>query len=201
MKVNRKIWIGIDPGGKGKFGVAVLEDGGQQTATVNYADQAVEVVIEILNGRIPSGIGVDAPLWWSSGLSGDRQADQSLREAYGSAGVLAINSLRGAALIQGVMFVQRMSDILPSVPVTESHPKVLLNGLHQGNWDAFANEYGLNPEVNNEHERDALIAAISAREGFEDRWEYDLSLDRFDCEQDPAAHWIGPVHYFWPEGI
>ena len=73
--------------------------------------------------------------------------------------------------------------------------------LYQGNWGAFANEYGLDHEVNNEHERDALIAAISAREGFEDRWEYDLSLDRDDGEQDPVTYWIGPVHYFWPKGI
>ena len=49
------------------------------------------------------------------------------------------------------------------------------------------------------HERDAVIAAVAAREGFEKRWCNDLSLNRCTTEQDPSHYWLAPVQYFWPE--
>jgi predicted nuclease with RNAse H fold len=194
-------WIGADPGGQGNFGIAILTDDGQsQCSSVDCADEALTFVRRHLD-QIPSGVGVDAPLWWSSGQSGDRQADQWLRKRYGLSGgeVQTTNSLRGAAVIQGAMFVQRLRDIHPAVPVTESHPKALLKAVTQGDWRAFASRFGLTIAAANDHERDALIAAISAREGFCGRWPHDLSIRRLPAEQDPRNHWLGPVHYFWPE--
>lgn len=201
MRARGAIWIGADPGGRGNFGIAILTDDGQSRAScVDHADQAVAFVREHIDGT-PSGLGVDAPLWWASGRSGDRLADQWLRQRYGLPGgeVQTTNSLRGAALVQGAMFVQRMRELYPTVPVTESHPKALLKALTQDRWEAFALRFGLKPEIESDHERDALIAAVSAREGFERRWPRDLSTDRLSCEQDPQSYWLAHVHYFWPE--
>lgn len=195
------VWIGADPGGKGNFGIAILTESDQpQTSSVDCADDAISFVRRHLKG-IPAGVGVDAPLWWSSGRSGDRSADQWLRNRYGLSGgeVQATNSLRGAALTQGAMFIQRMRETYPAVPVTETHPKALLKALTQGDWKALAGRFGLKTAISNDHERDALIAAFSAREGFEGRWSHDLSINRLPCEQNPGSYWLAPVHYFWPE--
>ena len=201
MSGDGEFWIGADPGGKGNFGIAILTDTGQPLIScVDCADEAVTFVQENI-GKKPSGIGIDAPLWWASGKSGDRYVDRWLRKRYKLSGgqVQTVNSLRGAALTQSTMFVQRMRERYPDVPVTESHPKALLKVLTQDDWVAFSDRFGLKvPDVKN-HERDALIAAIAAREGFQGRWSNDLSTKRLPSEQDPMSYWLAPVHYFWPE--
>jgi predicted nuclease with RNAse H fold len=94
------------------------------------------------------------------------------------------------------MFVSRLREKLPSVPVTEAHPKALAEAL--GGWELTAakfNElYG-----HREHERDAVLAAIAAREGYEGRWARNLASERNESEQDPEKYWLAPVHYFWPD--
>ena len=201
MTADGGIWVGADPGGKGDFGIAVLTDPGQLLIScVDCADEAVAFVQRHIEGE-PSGIGVDAPLWWASGKSGDRYANQWLRRRYGLPGgqVQTANSLRGAALTQSAMFIQRMREIHRAMPVTESHPKALLKVLTQGDWVAFLDRFHLMVADTTEHERDALIAAIAAREGFEGRWSNDLSIKRLPSEQNPQSYWLAPVHYFWPE--
>lgn len=201
MSGDGAIWVGVDPGGKGNFGIAILADTGQSLIScVGCADEAVAFVRKHVD-ITPGGVGIDAPLWWSSGKSGDRYADQWLRKRYGLPGgqVQTVNSLRGAALTQSAMFIQRMREIYPAVPVTESHPKALLKALTQDDWVAFSDRFGLKIADAKDHERDALIAAISAREGFQGRWSNDLSIKRLPSEQDPQGYWLAPVHYFWPE--
>jgi len=87
--------------------------------------------------------------------------------------------------------------------VTEAHPKALLISLYGSQdapdiWERFSSDFGLVGSPSNEHERDAAVAAVCAREGHYGRWKLDLSCDRFPEEQDPERHWIGPVRYFWP---
>lgn len=151
----------------------------------------------------PAGVGIDAPMWWSSGPSSDRLADQWLRKTYGLSGgrVQTANSLRGAALVQGAMFLQLMRERFPGLPATEAHPKALLTALGDPNWAVFCDRYRLAAvsALGQEHERDAVIGAVAAREGFEKRWGHDLSLNRSTSEQDPSRYWLAPVHYFWPE--
>jgi predicted nuclease with RNAse H fold len=187
-------WVGADPGGKDAFGLAILSASGEaQTFCVSCADEA----IALITSR-PLGAGVDAPLWWSSGRSADREADRWIRKTYGIASgtVQTANSLRGAAVVQGVMFVYRLREKFPGVPVTEAHPKAVAIAL--GGWDGAAiAKLGLTNKMA-EHERDAHMAAIAAREGFEGRWITDLSLERRPSEQDPKCYWLGPVSYFWP---
>ncbi len=77
MSGDESIWVGADPGGKHNFGVAILwADGSVCTACVSCADEAVDVVCQWVEGSSPAGVGVDAPLWWSSGISGGRCVDQ-----------------------------------------------------------------------------------------------------------------------------
>lgn len=191
------MWFGADPGGKLTFGVAVLHDDGTfNTAVVSSADEA----LAWFKGE-PAGVGIDAPLWWSSGQSSDRQADRYIRTTYRipSGTVQTANSLKGAVLIQGVMLALRLRERFPSVPITEAHPKALLKAQRLITWEAAATAYGLTGLPNSEHERDALLGAVAAREGVTGRWPRDLAATRLPSEQGPAMLPHGPVHYYWPE--
>ena len=128
------MWVGADPGGVDAFGLAMLSTSGERsTHCVSCADEAVELI-----SCRPLGVGVDAPLWWSSGRSGEREADRWIRRAYkiASGTVQTANSLRGAALVQGMMFVSRLRERFPDVRVTEAHPKAVAIAL--GGWGGIA---------------------------------------------------------------
>jgi predicted nuclease with RNAse H fold len=201
MSLSDKIWLGADPGGMGNFGIAILRSNGStRTFCADCADEAIQVVIKHLSS-VPAGVGVDAPLWWSSGRSSDRKADRWLRTKYNLTGgqVQTANSLRGAALVQSLMFVHRLRERFPGVNITETHPKAVLVALRMEDWSSFSQYFSVAPESRNEHERDAVISAVAAREGFEKRWKNDLSRSRDASEQDPSSYWLAPIHYFWPE--
>lgn len=191
-------WVGADPGGAKNFGLCVLSREGTKTWCVDSAGEAVQLVFDECQ-RTPAGVGVDAPLWWSSGRSSDRLADQWIRKTHKLSGgeVQSVNSLRGAALAQGMLFVDGLRERFPGVPVTESHPNAVLKALGM-EWGQFCVTFGLTEACDSKHERDAIIAAVSAREGFEGRWIRDLSESRHPSEQDPQTYWLAPVHYFWP---
>ncbi|MGE3077287.1 MAG: hypothetical protein AB7J35_21055 [Dehalococcoidia bacterium] len=198
MSGGEKVWVGADPGGAKNFGLCLLTGSEVRTWCVNCADEAVELVLKHSAGT-PAGVGVDAPMWWSSGRSSDRMADQWIRKTYKLSGgeVQSVNSLRGAALAQGMLFVELLRRSFPDIPVTESHPNAVLRAVGMV-WSAFCASMNVPEACNTKHERDAIIAAVSAREGFEGRWARDLSENRHPSEQDPSRYWLGPVHYFWP---
>lgn len=196
-------WVGADPGGDGCFGVAILGgDGRCHTYSVGYVDAAIEGVCRHVHSA-PAGVGIDAPLWWSSGPAGRRKADEWIREQYGlpPREVQAVNSMWGAALAQGMMFVARMRQTFPGVRITETHPKAVLKALGQQRWTEYFGPIPTEIRVDSEpdHERDALISAVAAREGFEGRWKRNLALDRHPSEQHPGEYWLAPVNYFWPD--
>lgn len=111
-----------------------------------------------------------------------------------------MNSLRGACLVQGMMFVERIRQLYPGVAVTESHPKAVLKFLKlANNWKKTCAHFSITTECRDPDGSDAIVAALHAREAFEGRWTHDLSRDRHDCEQDPSSYWLAPVHYFWPD--
>ncbi len=191
-----RFWVGADPGGKGNFGLAFLDcSGGTECLTVSAVDEAIKAIV--CRGK-PLGVGIDAPMWWSSCKGGWRRADKRLRERYPAAAgsVLAINSLQGAALVGGAMLAFRVREMFPDTGITESHPKALLKALRLDN-PGFAAKFGICITRKNEHERDALIAAVCAREGFKRCWETDLFEDRDSSE----SCWLALMHYFWPEPV
>ena len=202
-------WVGADPGGKGKrgkgnFGLAFLDaEQGLHCATVSSVDDAVKHVVG--KGE-PLGLGIDAPMWWSTNEGCRRMADEKVRDAIlrgkcksHSGTVQSPNSLQGAALIGGAMLAFGVRQKFPRVRITESHPKALLYALEL-DYKGFAKRFRIPANRwNNEHERDATIAAVCAREGFKKRWPTDLARERHDSELDPRSYWLQPMHYFWPE--
>ena len=110
------VWIGVDPGGKGNFGVALLRsETAAVTCAVDNVDQAIEWVMREIDGEVPQAAGIDAPLWWSSGSSGLRDADRRLHARYPAArqSILAVNSLWGSVLVQGVLVAHLLRDRFP----------------------------------------------------------------------------------------
>lgn len=195
------IWVGADPGGMNSFGLSLLDaDGAASCGTVSSVDEAVSWITDRVGGDVFGGIGIDAPLWWSSGPGGGRLADRWIRDKYriASGTVQSVNSLRGAAIAQALLLIERMRERIPELKVTETHPKALLIAMELDFKSFCARFEILAPDVN-EHERDAAIGAVAAREGFEARWNRDLSTTRSDFEQDPANYWLAPVHYYWPD--
>lgn len=189
------IWAGCDPGGDGKFGVAALKPDG------TFVAGSVSGVVEGLKWfeARPRAIGVDAPLWWCARPGGGRRADQWLRDTYriDSGTVQSVNSLKGAAIAQAPLFIERARQRFGPIPVTETHPKALLRALRI-DWPTFQTRFGISGEVSDEHQRDAVIGAVAAREAFSSRWCLDLANDRYPEEQDPSTYWLAPIHYFWP---
>ena len=147
-------------------------------------------------------------MWWSAAKRGDRKADVCLRRKYGNASpgkVLAINSLYGAVLAQGAMLAVELRRRFPELPITEAHPGLFLRAWgrcfdESKRFDELKDHFDIHVEPGiSDHERDAVIAALAAREGFTGRWSCDLARKRFPEEQDPAAYWLAPMHYWWFE--
>lgn len=188
--------LGIDPGGKRKFGLAKLfMDGTIETSTVSSVREAISRVNEM-----PLGVGIDCPLWWSDGVGGTRNADKWIRDTYKlpSRNVQSVNSMWGAVLVQGVLFAMKIREKYPEVNVTESHPKALMKALSLDSDIAISRMFGLRGRWANEDERDAVIAATCARMGFTLQWTVDLAAEREEHELNPKKMWFGPLNYWWP---
>ena len=199
MAVSSRFWVGAGPGGKKNFGLAFLDADGKSLdcTTVSSVDEAVEQIV--CRGG-PLGMGIDAPMWWSSHEGAGREADDRIRSKYriSPGTVQTANSLRGAALVGGMMLAIRVREKFPDTMITETHPKALLHALKSNETD-FAERFKILTTWSNDHERDASIGAVCAREGFKGRWTIDLARQRYKSEQDPFSYWLEPMHYFWPE--
>ncbi len=99
------------------------------------------------------------------------------------------------------MFILRIRERFRNVCVTETHPKALLAVWEREAGNNFLDYHQVQWTQANrqEHERDALISAVAAREAFEKRWTNDLSTRRYPSEQDPSKSWLGPIYYYWPD--
>ena len=203
-----RFWVGADPGGENNFGLAFLDAAGMplDCATVSSVDEAVEKIVQ---KGAPLALGIDAPMWWTAREKGWRKADERLRDKYSdvSESVLSINSLRGAALVGGMMLALRIWETFPDTRITETHPKVLLYALEpalelERRESSFFERFDIPTDCwRDEHQRDATIGAVCAREGFEGRWTFDLARHCHDSEQDPSSYCLAPMHYFWPESL
>ena len=79
------------------------------------------------------------------------------------------NSIFGGVLIQGFLFAVELRRRFPNLPVTEAHPKLLLHALGK-EFEAVAQDFRLkvDPQImreDNDDRRDAVLAALAAREG------------------------------------
>ena len=113
-----------------------------------------------------------------------------------------INSIFGGVLIQGFLFAAELRLRFPKLPVTEAHPKLLLHARRQ-EFGTLAQEFGLkvDPQIvdeDNDDRRDAILAALAAREGFSGNWPRDLAyLPPLTGEQIPSSRHLVPVNYWW----
>ena len=115
---------------------------------------------------------------------------------------MLINSIFGGVLIQGFLFAAELRQRFPKLPVTEAHPKLLLHARRQ-EFGTLAQEFGLkvDPQIvdeDNDDRRDAILAALAAREGFSGNWPRDLAyLPPLTGEQIPSSRHLVPVNYWW----
>ena len=175
------IFLGFDPGGDNSFGWAVCHQEGNtlRVITTGRAGRAKAAVEQALSASSGMGTvvaaGIDAPLFWTEDAG--RDVDNLVRRAIQTLGAVApggtvqhFNSLRGACLVQGVLTAKLLFEQLPQVALSEAHPKALLYLL--GIADARTNQevitltdlshyVACDVDVG-EHERDAVLAAITA---------------------------------------
>lgn len=189
------MWFGADPGGASVFGVATLgANGSFKTSCVSSAHEA----LKWFAGE-PQAIGIDCPLWWSSQNGASRWIDKWLRKTYGirPGTVQSANSLQGAVLIQGLMLALESRKEWPGAQITEAHPKALCKALKLPDWQDLVCKFGLCGEPpGTEHERDALLAAVAAREGSLGRWICDLAETRHSDDYDVLQP---RPFYWWPD--
>ena len=199
------IYVGYDPGGNGKHGVAALVDGARPSVEIATLEHAGDVVRWIEN-RAPCAIGIDTLTCWSLGLSGWRRADLLLRAAYPEVvkSIASSNSLYGAMSVNGMATMIAVGERLPAIEITETLD--LYWALTGETYDFkrsreamdgwLAEQIGTEVQTANDHEWDALISALAARCGSQGEWVDDL----FDGEDELITP-AGQVHYWWPTDL
>lgn len=192
-----QILLGLDPGGAGNFGWCIAQYTDDipmiplASGLSNNAHQAILFALaSIPEGATLVSAGIDAPLFWSK--TGTRNADHTVRHAIKQAGaphvsgtVQDINSLRGACLVQGMLAALELRDRYPELPITEAHPKAL-------RW-LLPNL--LDIEADSEHERDAMLAAVSAWAAYKPSSDWEDLLAYEENSYTPVSM---PVHYMMP---
>lgn len=156
------IFLGFDPGGRGNFGWSICQAvAGHfdqiESGLVSNAPEAVEAVERVLLRESLSkervrAAGIDAPMFWSE--TGNRVIDDVIRGASRPAKTLAVNSLWGSVLAQGVLLGTRLCQDFDDLAITEAHPKALRVLLNNPQPAALQHIDG-----ETEHEWDARTAA------------------------------------------
>ena len=135
-------YLGYDPGGDKKHGVAAIQSAGPGTDAQYLSVDTVNTVRDVIawfRAFIESrrfgpvrGIGVDTLAYWSASSGGLRGADRALRLAFEpvKASVVHPNSLYGAMSVNGMFVLQKLLALEKpyggdSLYVTETHPKVM----------------------------------------------------------------------------
>lgn len=165
------LFLGYDPGGIGKNGVAairVVSDALDvvDKATVRDAVQALTWLDVYAETAV--ALGIDTLLAWSP--KGGRACDDALRRKYGGKSIVAQNSLYSSMTLNGAIVARRLG-----LPAYESHPKLWLrvsglNTIREVYEDAVSTAQA-------DHEGDAIIAAWCAAMGHNRKWAVDLYVD------------------------
>ena len=186
---------GFDPGGKNSFGWCVAAIDPWRVVgrgVVSHANEACDGASEVLkakNGNLVAA-GIDAPLTWARD-GGRRESDKHV-EQWGTA--MAVNSLRGACVVQGYLLAKALNKKHPRCLITETNPKPLLKYLKHNPDTEVANEFdAVSFKVGeSEHIRDAIVSAWAAYKALNSQsnlYKNDTKIYRF---LDKAVYW-------WPE--
>jgi hypothetical protein len=200
------LFLGFDPGGEKRFGVATILGSKVSFGTVSNIREAVDWTVTACNGSLPSAAGIDTILHWGKGRSGFRNADRLLREKYPatSGSVMAPNSLYGAMTIGGVGIALELNRIWPDLLLNETHPKVLYyaitkqlyprkNLLQAFDWFTQLTQIDLSQTIPSEDEFDAILSAWATREALVHEWN-DLAH-----HDDHHIFPINGARYLWPD--
>lgn len=210
------MWLaGLDPGGESQFGWCVVKASAERplllhrTGVASNAAEAVNCVLkEVPSESTLIAAGIDSPLFWLG--DGDRNVDHVIRNEIKRRGASApagtvqhVNSLRGACLVQGVLAANLLRMAIPSINITEAHPKALLWLIgvateHQPVKSVTMRElsefFSFRSSDISEHERDAALAALGA-------WAMTVNatgwVDIFALERQPFVP-VSPVAYWMP---
>jgi hypothetical protein len=199
------IYLGFDPGGDHKFGVAILDGSSVSASTVSNVDDAMNWAFCVCGSRRPVAAGIDTLLHWATAKSGLRPCDLQLRARYPavSDSVMAPNSLFGAMAIGGMALALRLRKKWPKLVLNETHPKVLLHALGAQRYNpktinAAVQWFVGRAEcvewaIQGEHELDAALSAWATRKGLADRWEDIIGADA------DLLFPVKTVKYLWPK--
>ncbi len=186
-----KLFLGYDPGGKGKNGVAAIQVVADVPIVVGKA--TVRDAAEALSwleayARTADALGIDTLLAWSP--TGGRACDDALRRKYGGNSIVAQNSLYSSMTLNGALVAKRLG-----LPVYESHPKLLLrvsgeNTIRKVYQDAVANSGA-------DHEADAIVAAWCAAMGHNRKWTVNL----YEHLEDDIELVVPGARYPWFENL
>jgi hypothetical protein len=203
------IYLGFDPGGDCKFGVALVNRACMKTTTVGTVDCAMKWVVDACEGLKPKAAGIDTLLHWSTGKSGGRPCDVRLRASYPNAkySIMWLNSLFGAMAIGGMALALTLRQEWPELLLNETHPKVLLHALGKGYnpKDKGSVETAIRlfvrqenyaeASIEGEHAFDAAVSAWATRKAVAESWP-DI-IGNGGNLIFPA----GKVHYLWHEAL
>ena len=195
------LFLGYDPGGKGKHGVVLAEidaDGTiEPTPETNVLRDAEEVCCWIGEHHEDAvGLGIDTLLAWSR--KGVRPCDDALRQRYQEhrTRVIQQNSLYSAMTINGFLVAQFGHQL--GLPLFESHPKLILYACLKKDPEADHVVAAYNKLLKKQdHEADALVAAWCASRWCVKKWQANL----YETSRDELIFPTGPAVYPWPEPI
>ena len=212
-------FLGYDPGGDGKHGVAsvcIASDGSLGDLRTDCLRDATEVRDWLRDQALPAALGIDTLLAWSlngghpHGRKSGRACDIALRNRYPaySNTVVAQNSLYSAMTINGVLIA--MAGCEEGLPLVESHPKLLIRAAQHADpemrllFERYEEMTRHSPGRGGvtDHEADAVIAAWCASRRYFGRWSVDLyDIDSNSDDSDDLVFPAGKAVYPWPEPV
>lgn len=205
MATRADIFLGFDPGGASKFGVAILQNENVRASVCSGIREAVQWALKESQGARPVAAGIDTLLHWSTSPTGLREADRWLRAKYPDAkkSVVSPNALYGAMTIGGMGLALELRRVWPSIRLNETHPKMLYREISGARYvltelcvavQRFVRYSNLKcgDAIANDHEFDAVLSAWATRQGYANGWQ-DLAALEAD-----SVFPAGEVNYLWP---
>lgn len=195
------LFLGYDPGGKCKHGVAAVRisrDGIICEEPETKVLRDAEAVCHWIDARHEETVALGIDTLLARSRKGGRACDDALRTRYQNCGksVKAQNSLYSAMTINGILVAQLGRD--RGLQLFESHPKLVLRvWLKKHGGSSFAYWHEVLSRKPDDHEADAFVAAWCASRGFFNEWHVDLFKDFGRDLILPA----GAAVYPWPESL